>query len=191
MVEFMGVVLMEAAAEGTKKNTSWILWVVLGVLIVGMMVMSIIPKKKQQKKAQEMMQSIKVGTKIKTIGGFVGTINQINNNDNTFVLDLSFAQDGSNLVTIDRSAVYTVMVEGQAQGTVVEKEVAEEIVAQDDIQADSIAKEKKEKKVANKKSKTTTATADDIFANTDVIDALDNSAEIVDVDVDAQIQKKD
>ncbi|MEG1608788.1 MAG: preprotein translocase subunit YajC [Clostridia bacterium] len=194
MLEFTKVVL---AADAAPKSNNWILWVVLGVLIVGMMVMSIIPKKKQQKKAQEMMNSIKVGTKIKTIGGFVGTIKQINNTDNTFVLDLSFDQDGSNLVVIDRSAVYTVMVDGAVQGAVVEQEKAEEVVAQDDMQADTVAKEKKdekkEKKSSKKKDKNASAesvNSEDVFADQPTIDAIDNAAEIVDVDVDAQIQKK-
>lgn len=157
--------LADEAANPSGGMPGWVMWVILGVLLVGMMVMSIIPRKKQQKKAQEMMQSIRVGTKIKTIGGFVGVIKEINNVDNTFVLDISFEQNESNLVVIDRSAVYTVMVEGAAQGTVVEKEKAEEVVALDDMQADSQAKEKKTKKSKKKNS------TEDVFSESETLDA--------------------
>lgn len=123
--------------------------VVLVVLMIAMFAMSIIPQRKRQKKAQEMMNSITVGTKVKTIGGFVGEVKKIDNMSNTFTLDLSANGDGSTMVVIDRSAIYTVMeavknVEGET--TLQEKP---EVTAMDDIEADKAAEEKK----ANKKSK--------------------------------------
>ena len=109
--------------------------VVLVVMMVAMFALSIIPQKKRQKKAQEMMNSISVGTKVKTIGGFVGEVKKIDNMSNTFTLDIQ--------------AIYTVMemtknAEGEA--TLQEKP---EVTAMDDIEADKVAEEKK----AAKKSK--------------------------------------
>ena len=52
----------------------WVMYVILGVFLVLMIVMTIIPQKKQKKKQEEMMNSIQIGDKIMTIGGFVGKI---------------------------------------------------------------------------------------------------------------------
>lgn len=137
-------VLMAALDGGTIGMV-----VVLVVMMVAMFALSIIPQKKRQKKAQEMMNSISVGTKVKTIGGFVGEVKKIDNMSNTFTLDISAEGDGSTLVVIDRQAIYTVMemtknAEGEA--TLQEKP---EVTAMDDIEADKVAEEKK----AAKKSK--------------------------------------
>lgn len=200
MLELMGNIVKVAEEGAAKKSNGWVLWVVLGVLVVGMLVMSIIPKKKQQKKAQEMMSSIRVGTKIKTIGGFVAVIKEINNVDNTFLIDMSATGDGSVTAVIDRSAIYTVLTpitavaaDGTKTTQVVEEEKAKEVVAADDIEADRIAKEKKEKKNAKKKEKTTEK-QEDIFSASEpneIVDAeIIDAAVIADVDVDEQIKRK-
>lgn len=139
-------VLFAAALDGGSIG----MLVVLIVLMVAMFAMSIIPQKKRQKKAQEMMNSIGVGTKVKTIGGFVGEVKKIDNVSNTFTLDISAEGDGSTLVVIDRQAIYTVMemtknAEGEA--TLQEKP---EVTAMDDIEADKAAEEKKATKKAKK-----------------------------------------
>lgn len=154
-----------AAAEGEQSFFSkYGMIIVLGVLMVLMVVMSIVPQKKRQKKAQEMMSSIKVGTAIKTIGGFVGVITQINNNDNTFIVDISANADGSNMVKIDKSAVYTVLSpvvdNGNAPISSTETqatEVFDQNVPADDLEAETKAKEKK----AKKKKKDDNDTSDD------------------------------
>ncbi|MDE7328641.1 MAG: preprotein translocase subunit YajC [Clostridia bacterium] len=121
-----------------------IMLVVLAVLMVGMFAMSIIPQKKRQKKAQEMMNSIKVGTKVKTIGGFVGEVKKIE--DGNFTLDISANNDGSTLVLIDRSAVYVVLEAVKNEEGEVKLQEKPEITAMDDIEADKAANEKKSKK---------------------------------------------
>ena len=105
----------------------------------------IIPQKKRQKKAQEMMNSITVGTKVKTIGGFVGEIKKVDNNAGTFTLDISANGDGSMMVLIDKSAIYTVLeaVKSPTGEVTIEEKVAPEVVAMDDIEADAAAQKKK------------------------------------------------
>lgn len=121
------------------------IWIMLGVLLVLMIVMTVIPNKKRQKKAQEMMNSIRVGTKVKTIGGFVGEIKAINSERNEFVVDLSANGDGSMLATIDKAAVYTVL----NPVTVAPETVA----AADDLAQDAKVEEKAADKEAKKKAK--------------------------------------
>ena len=129
----MNYLLALGGQEG--GSSSWVMFVVLGVLLVLMLVMSIVPQRKRQKKAQEMMNSIRVGTKVKTIGGFVGEIKAIDSEKNEFVLDLSANGDGSMLVCIDKSAVYTVLNPVVAPAT--------ETTAADDMMADNKSKKKK------------------------------------------------
>ncbi|MGN0771768.1 MAG: preprotein translocase subunit YajC [Christensenellales bacterium] len=137
----------------TSQTRSITMLIVMAVLLVGMMLLSIIPQKKRQKKAQEMMNSIKVGTKVKTIGGFVGIIKAIDNQSNCFVLDLSASEDGSVTVVLDKSAIYTTMTTS-AEGVVEEEKPAENnVVAEDEVEAEAKLAEKKAKKAAKKKDK--------------------------------------
>ena len=118
------------------ETQSVIMLVVLGVLMVLMLVMSIVPQKKRQKEAQKMMESLSAGTKVKTIGGFIGEIKSIDGA--TIVIDLSPNGDSSNLCVLDKSAIYTVMQVG-ANGQV-EEVKQEPAKALDDIE-DEKAKE--------------------------------------------------
>ena len=141
------------SSGGLFGGASWVMIVVLIVLMVVMFAASIIPQKKRQKKAQEMMNGITVGTKVKTIGGFVGEVKKVNNADGTFTLDISANGDGSTLVVIDKSAIYTVLeaVKTPTGETTLEEKKKEEVVAMDDVEADAEAAKKK----ADKKSKKT------------------------------------
>ena len=126
-------------------SDNWYIWVILGVLLVFMILMSVVPNRKRQKKAQEMMNSIRVGSKIKTIGGFIGEIKAINNDRNEFVIDLSANGDGSILATIDRAAVYTVLNPATP--------APETVSAADDLVQDEKAEAKAEEKADKKKKR--------------------------------------
>jgi len=82
------------------------------------------------------MNSLTAGTKVKTIGGFIGEIKSIDGQN--IVIDLSPKCDGSNLCVLDKSAIYTVMQVG-ANGQVQEAK-QEPAKALDDIE-DEKAKE--------------------------------------------------
>ena len=126
------------------ENQSIIMLVVLGVLMVLMLVMSIVPQKKRQKEAQKMMESLSAGTKVKTIGGFIGEIKSIDGA--TIVIDLSPNCDGSNLCVLDKSAIYTVMQVG-ANGQVeeVKQEPAKALDDAEDAKAKEAPKAEEEK----------------------------------------------
>ena len=57
---------------------SWLMWVILGVLFVGFILLMIIPQRRQKKRAQEMMSHLAVGSVVTTIGGIVGEVVEIN-----------------------------------------------------------------------------------------------------------------
>ena len=134
---------------GAMDSQSIIMIAILGVLMVLMLVMSIVPQRKRQKEAQKMMDSLSAGTKVKTIGGFIGEIKSIDGN--TIVIDLSPKNDGSNLCVLDKSAIYTVMQVG-ANGQV--EEVKQEAPkALDDVADANKAEDVKEEAKAEEKAK--------------------------------------
>ena len=130
---------------GVESNQIIMIVALIG-LMIAMFAMSFIPQKKRQKKAQEMMNSITVGTKVKTIGGFVGEVKRIDTVNNNFILDLSANGDGSMMVTIDRSAIYVVLDAVKTSDGEVKLQEKPEIAAMDDIEADNAAADKKAKK---------------------------------------------
>lgn len=56
---------------------SWVTWVILGVMIVGMVLLMILPQRKQKKRQEEMMSKLAVGSIVTTIGGIVGEVVQM------------------------------------------------------------------------------------------------------------------
>lgn len=168
------LLILAADADGGNNKSSIIMLVVLGALMIGMMLLSIIPQRKRQKKAQEMMNSIKTGTKIRTIGGFVGIIKAIDNQQNVFVLDISANLDGSMLVTIDKGAVYNVIA--TPDGVPVSNETAvaaqkEAPVAADDEVADAESTEKKARKRGRKYREAAEGeSVEDTFEEGEVVD---------------------
>lgn len=52
----------------------WSSILILVAIMGAMMLVTILPQRKQKKKMQEMLNSIEIGSKIMTIGGFIGVI---------------------------------------------------------------------------------------------------------------------
>lgn len=107
-------------------NTSTIVLIVFAVLLVGWMIWSSRKNKKKQKNAMEKVQALKVGDRVKTIGGVCGFVTEINDAENTFVLEVG----QNSFVKFDKQAIYrTAPAEGSAvaQEEVKKEEVKEEI----------------------------------------------------------------
>ena len=88
-----------------QDTTSTVMIVVLLVAIVGLFIWSSYSNKKRQKQAQEMVNGIKVGDKVKTIGGVCGYVAEIDDAENTFVLRTGMAGKES-FVKFDKGAIY-------------------------------------------------------------------------------------
>lgn len=86
------------------EKGSWPILVIMGVFFVLMIVMTIVPQRKQKKKMAEMLSSIQVGDKIMTIGGFVGTIVSYDAENDRYVMNVGTEEQPS-LVTIIKNAV--------------------------------------------------------------------------------------
>ena len=89
-------------------GSTWIMWVILGVFFVLMIVMTIVPQRKQKKKMQEMINSIQIGDKIMTIGGFVGKIVDYDASNDQYVINVGSEENPTN-VTIIKNAIRSKM----------------------------------------------------------------------------------
>ncbi len=100
-----GILFDEAQFKLTiakKDNTTTIIMIVLIVGIVGYMIWSNISNKKKQKKAQEKAGTLKIGDRVKTIGGVCGFVTEINDAENTFILEVG----ENSFVKFDKGAIY-------------------------------------------------------------------------------------
>lgn len=118
---------------------NWWLYLIIGVILVGMILLTIIPQKKRQKQQQEMMNSLTVGTKIMTIGRLVGVIVQVNA-DNTLHVNVG-TEAQPTIIVIDRNAVGLVLQNvaapaAPAEPVVSEPAPAEENKAEETVFAD-------------------------------------------------------
>lgn len=112
------------ANEGGQGGDQTLTFVIMGVLIVaiiGLFVWQTISGKKKQKEAQEMVDSLKIGDKIKTIGGVCGYLVEINNAENTIVIETGNDQNKS-YIKFDKGAIYQTGSAASATNNVEKKE---------------------------------------------------------------------
>ncbi|MCH5160146.1 MAG: preprotein translocase subunit YajC [Clostridiales bacterium] len=96
-----------AAGAGTGTGAGgWITWVILAVLIVGMVLVMIIPQRKQKKRAEEMMSKLTVGAVVTTIGGIVGEVVDI---DEKHIWLLTGIGENKTTMQFLRQAIHAVM----------------------------------------------------------------------------------
>lgn len=108
----------------------WIMIVVMAGLLVVFMVINRRSQKKRQEETQNMLDAIKPGTKVKTIGGICGTVVEVCKEDNTFVLETGSEESGKSYVRFDKQAVYQ-------SDAVVSKEEEKKEEPQEEVKEDS------------------------------------------------------
>lgn len=111
--------LLESAGETAKSGggmslSSIIIFGVMIVAVIGLFVWQSISNKKKRKQAQETLNQLKVGDRVKTIGGICGFVVEINDAENTFVLETGVG-DNKSTVKFDKGAIYqTAPAQGNA-----------------------------------------------------------------------------
>ena len=96
-----------SSGAGTGGNP-WGTWLMVGILVVILVVFMIYNRRSQQKRqeeAQNTINAIKPGNKVKTIGGICGVIVEVCD-DNTFVLETGTEKSGKSYMKFDKQAVY-------------------------------------------------------------------------------------
>lgn len=135
----LNFLLLAASGAGTGTGTGTadaggtnigqiISLVVIVVALIGFFIWQTISNKKKQKEAQKQVDGLKIGDRVLTIGGICGFVAEINNNENTFVLETG-KEDAKSYVKFDKAAIYkTSPAEGSAYAG---PEVKEEKPAQE------------------------------------------------------------
>ena len=140
--------LAETAEEGTKQGGnslgSLILIVALVAIIVVFMVLNSRSAKKRQQETQDMLNAIRPGHKVKTIGGICGVVVEVDEEENTFVLETGTEKSGKSYIKFDKQAVY------QTDALASKEEAAEETKAEAKEEAKEEVVEKAEEKTEEK-----------------------------------------
>lgn len=97
-----------ADATADFFSTYWIVFVLLGLIIV-MYIVSFVRRKKYNEQSQNMLNTLKPGVKVKTYSGFYGTILSVKETTDGKVLLLEMGEGNKvSYTTIDANAVYGV-----------------------------------------------------------------------------------
>jgi preprotein translocase subunit YajC len=122
--------------EGTTNAASgygnWIMLAILAVLIVVVVVMYVLgnkKRKKQEQDAKDLINAVKPGNKVKTIGGICGIVVEVDDEENTFVLETGTELSGKSYIKFDRQAIYqTDAVVEKPEANTAAEEPAEEAI---------------------------------------------------------------
>ena len=122
--------LFNLLTDTTESTGSpWGMYIMLGAIAVIFVVMMVYSRRSQTKRQQEtleMLNAIKPGNKVKTIGGICGVVVEICKEDNTFVLETGTEASGKSYIKFDMQAVYQTDAKPEkAQPVVTETPVVE------------------------------------------------------------------
>lgn len=85
----------------------WTTVIFIGLMVIVVVFMMILPQRRNKKKAKEMMDSLSVGSKVTTIGGIMGEVVEINESDNSLVIETGDENNKTRMKFI-RNAIYTI-----------------------------------------------------------------------------------
>lgn len=102
--------LLTSSSSSSAASTggNWGTWLMVGVLVLLLVVFMVYNKRAQAKNQKEqaaMLDAIKPGNKVKTIGGICGVVVEVCD-DGTFVLETGTEASGKSYIKFDKQAVY-------------------------------------------------------------------------------------
>lgn len=102
--------LLAEASEGPEQQgntwTSYIPIIIIVLLLVAFFVWSFVSNRKKQKNFNETINAVRPGSKVKTIGGIVGEVVEVNDEENTFVLRTGDSAGNVSFMKFDKQAIY-------------------------------------------------------------------------------------
>ncbi|MGN1103955.1 MAG: preprotein translocase subunit YajC [Candidatus Coproplasma sp.] len=143
--------LLDGSTTTTNAN-SWISYVLIGVLVVILVASMIIMNrrsKKREQEAKDLIDAVKPGNKVTTIGGIVGIVVEVNPDDNTIVVETGSEEHGKTYMKFIRQAIYESdavidkkEAEAKAAETVTEEATAtEEATTSEEVPTETAAEE--------------------------------------------------
>ena len=127
--------LLEGEANKSSVGTI-IIMIVLVVAIIGLFVWQSVSGKKKQKEAQNMLNAMKIGDKIKTIGGVCGYLVEINDAENTIVIETG-SENNKSYLKFDKGAIYQTAPVNAASNAAPVEEKSENKVSDADVKAEA------------------------------------------------------
>jgi len=151
--------LLDGTTPTTPSWTTWVIFGVLAVALVGLFLWQSISGKKKKKEEEARLNNLKIGDRVKTIGGVCGFLVEVNPEENTIVLETG-TKENKSYVKFDRAAIYQT---GPANPNAVstEKEKAEEPKAEG-TPAEEPAKEPAKKSAKSKAEKKAEPKAEEV-----------------------------
>jgi preprotein translocase subunit YajC len=115
MNSFMFYLLMAAPQGGVEGGSgSFITTLIPFALIIGIFYFLIIrPQNKKQKETQRMLNALKKGDKVVTIGGIHGIIQSVKDGSNSVIVKV----DENTKMEFSRSAISSIVTEGKGEKT--------------------------------------------------------------------------
>ena len=100
--------LFNLLAEGdtTTPWTSYIPIIIIVLLLVAFFVWSFISQRKKQKAFNDTVNAVRPGSKVKTIGGIVGEVVEVDDAEGTFVLKTGDSEGNYSYMRFDKQAIY-------------------------------------------------------------------------------------
>ena len=98
-----------SGASSTTAGSDWMTWGLVILLVAAFVVMMFLTSrsnKKRQKEQEEALNALRPGNKVKTVGGVCGIVVEINDDDNTFVLETGNEVNGKSYLRFDKAAIY-------------------------------------------------------------------------------------
>ncbi len=141
--------LTESGSSSPETGNPYGTWIIMGVLvlvIVAFMIFNRRNQKKRQEETKSMLDAIKPGNKVKTIGGICGVVVEVCD-DNTFVLETGTEASGKSYLKFDKQAIYQTDAVVEKPAPVAPVEAAEEVPVEEVKEAPAeAAEEVKEEK---------------------------------------------
>mgnify|MGYP005769156483 FL=1 len=128
--------LAEEGGKGFNLQTL-IPIIIIVVLLVAFFVWSFISQRKKQKNFNETIAAVRPGSKVKTIGGIVGTVVEVDDEEGTFVLRTGDSAGNESYMKFDKQAIY----QTDAKPAPAESKAEEAPAAEEPAQAEAPAEE--------------------------------------------------
>ena len=100
--------LLNLLAEETETTAGWMQWVpiiIIVVLLVAFFIWSFISQRKKQKNFNDTINAVRPGNKVKTIGGIVGEVVEVDDEEGTFVLRTG-SEGNYSYIKFDKQSIY-------------------------------------------------------------------------------------
>ncbi len=108
------LMILTQAEEGAQKGVGWLAIVLYLVFLFGLMYFLLIrPQKKQQKKQEDIQNSIEPGDNIMTTSGFYGTVLDVIDEDSMVIVE--FGNDKHCRIPMHKRAIAEIEKAGTAE----------------------------------------------------------------------------